>query len=366
VHRLAAAVAVLAVAGGHHLATAAASGPAPTPGAPAVTSAPVTPVAPPVITKLTGLPPALMTDGTRPFAVRLSGAPAPNTPRPAISPAVAGRWSDQGAEEVFTPASTLLPCTSYTLTVPAATSAAAHVPLGRARHARVRVACPSALALQEALARLGYLPYRLRSRFAGINVGGRMTRALAARHAFAPPAGHFEPTVGTVPPLTDGTTVGALMVYQQAHGLDPSGVADARVWASLIASESNDRRDPQPYTWVSVSESMPETLEVHRSRSVVVSSPTNTGVAGAQTPHGVFPIFARYTSTTMVGTNPDGTHYDDAGVPWVNYFNGGDAVHGFPRASYGSPQSNGCVELPISTAQRVYGLLELGDVVVVT
>jgi lipoprotein-anchoring transpeptidase ErfK/SrfK len=65
----------------------------------------------------------------------------------------------------------------------------------------------------------------------------------------------------------------------------------------------------------------------------------------------------------MVGTNPDGTHYNDPGVPWVNYFNGGDAVHGFERGSYGSPQSNGCVELPISTAHDVYRLLSIGDIV---
>jgi lipoprotein-anchoring transpeptidase ErfK/SrfK len=71
----------------------------------------------------------------------------------------------------------------------------------------------------------------------------------------------------------------------------------------------------------------------------------------------------RYTSTTMIGTNVDGTHYDDPGIPWVNYFNGGDAVHGYPRASYGFPQSNGCVELPIGTAQRVFYQLMVGDMV---
>ena len=38
----------------------------------------------------------------------------------------------------------------------------------------------------------------------------------------------------------------------------------------------------------------------------------------------------------MSGTNPDGSHYSDPGVPWVSYFNGGDALHGFLRASYGS------------------------------
>ena len=67
----------------------------------------------------------------------------------------------------------------------------------------------------------------------------------------------------------------------------------------------------------------------------------------------------------MSGTNPDGSHYDDPGVPWVNYFNGGDAVHGFIRPGYGYPQSLGCVELPISTAQSVFGMLQLGDLVIV-
>ena len=52
-------------------------------------------------------------------------------------------------------------------------------------------------------------------------------------------------------------------------------------------------------------------------------------------------------------------------MPWVNYFNGGDAVHGYIRPTYGVPQSNGCVELPIATAQKVYGMLAVGDLVIV-
>ena len=53
-------------------------------------------------------------------------------------------------------------------------------------------------------------------------------------------------------------------------------------------------------------------------------------------------------------------------MPWVNYFNGGDAVHGYERGSYGFPQSNGCVELPIATAAEVYPMLAVGDIVWVT
>jgi lipoprotein-anchoring transpeptidase ErfK/SrfK len=232
---------------------------------------------------------------------------------------------------------------------------------------QLKVACPGVQALQQALARLGYLPYTFRSSYGVHIAAGPQSRSLAARHAYKPPVGHLRASFDHVPPLAYGTldasTRGAVMVYQAAHGIEVTGLAEGRTWASLLAAETSDSRDRTPYTYVSVSESIPETLEVHRASHVVLESPANTGVAGAETERGTFPIFTRYLSTTMSGTNPDGSKYVDPGVPWVNYFNGGDAVHGFPRASYGSPQSNGCVELPISTAEEVYGMLQIGDIV---
>jgi hypothetical protein len=143
-------------------------------------------------------------------------------------------------------------------------------------------------------------------------------------------------------------------------------VPGSATWASLLATETRGSRDPRPYTFVTVTESIPETLQVHQGSHIALSSPTNTGVSGATTEQGTFPIFSRFTSTTMSGTNPDGSKYVDPGVPWVNYFNGGDAVHGFPRPSSGTPQSNGCVELPIGTAQQVFGMLSIGDLVIVS
>jgi hypothetical protein len=67
----------------------------------------------------------------------------------------------------------------------------------------------------------------------------------------------------------------------------------------------------------------------------------------------------------MSGTNPDGSKYHDL-VPWINYFDGSDAVHGFVRGSYGYPQSLGCVELPVATAQVAFSDLAIGDLVTVT
>jgi lipoprotein-anchoring transpeptidase ErfK/SrfK len=65
----------------------------------------------------------------------------------------------------------------------------------------------------------------------------------------------------------------------------------------------------------------------------------------------------------MTGVNPDGTPYSDPGIPWVSYFNGGDALHGFIRASYGFPQSLGCVEMPYANAARVYPFTPIGTLV---
>ena len=312
-------------------------------------------------TRLTALPRGTIRDGTAGLVVRLSGTVAPTSPAPSLRPSVAGTWAARGPLETFTPAATLAPCSRYRLTVWAQTSAAGQTRLGRRREASFTVACPSIRAEQQALARLRYLP----DTFAGAHTGARAVPA-----AFHPRAAAFLPRFAGAPSLAagrlDATTRGALMVFQTDHGLAASGTADAATWAALLRAEASGQRDPRPYTFVTVSQATPQTLEVHRGGRIALTSPTNTGVAGAPTADGTFPIFERLTSTTMSGTNPDGSTYSDPGVPWVNYFNGGDAVHGFDRASYGTPQSDGCVELPPATAAAVYPMLSVGDLVVVS
>lgn len=341
-----------------------------TPATPTAPTTPTTPTKPAPPTRLTGLPSGAIVDGAAPLVIRLSAPAASDSPKPMLTPTVAGTWKASGDSETFTPASTLEPCSTYTLTVWAGTDALGHPPLGKSRRETLRVACPSLQGLQQALARLRYLPYTIDAKH-GRNSGSRPeARASAAHYAFDPPAARLVADVPDAPGLRygslDPTTRGALIVYQSDHGLAATGDPDGSTWASLLAAETLGHGDPEPYTFVTVSESIPETLEVHRGSHVVITTPANTGVAGAETELGTFPIYARYVSTTMSGTNPDGSSYVDPGVPWVNYFNGGDAVHGFPRASYGFPQSNGCVELPIGTAAQVYPLLAIGDLVIVS
>jgi L,D-transpeptidase catalytic domain/Putative peptidoglycan binding domain len=337
---------------------------APGPTTPA-TSTPTS--APKPATQLVGLPSKGLHDGTRALVVLLSAPVAAGSPSPTLEPTVAGSWTVSGAEEVFKPASTLTPCSTYTLTVWAGTQASEHPPLGRKVTDRLHVDCPPIAGLQEALARLGYLGAALRPPHGLRLPEGRETPRQAAVLAFDPAGGRLLADPSYAPSVRfgelDEATRGALMVYQGDHELPVTGSPDESTWASLLAAETAYRRDRNPYTWVTVTESLPETLEVHEGDRVVLSTPVNTGVAGAETQQGVFPIYSRLISTSMSGTDPDGVSYDVPDVPWVNYFNGGDAVHGYPRASYGFPQSNGCVELPIETARTVYGMLAIGDLV---
>ncbi len=321
-------------------------------------------------TRLVAAPAHTIINGAESLTVTLSAVPAADSPAPTLRPAVAGTWRTVGNSAVFTPASTLMPCSTYTLTVWANTIATGHSRLGKRHTIGLNVPCPSTAALQQSLARLGYMGARFHPLYAVHIADGPETRREAAVHVFHSPRGVLVPVPADAPAVETGrldeTTRGALTVYQAHHGLEPTGEPNYATWASLLAAESGYHRNPSPYTWVTVSESIPETLEVHRGHHVVLSTPANTGVPGAETAQGIFPIFSRLESTTMTGTNPDGSHYSDPGVPWVNYFNGGDAVHGFPRGSYGTPQSNGCVELPIETARAVFGMLQLGDIVVVS
>ncbi|GMA62346.1 peptidoglycan-binding protein [Alicyclobacillus fastidiosus] len=160
-------------------------------------------------------------------------------------------------------------------------------------------------------------------------------------------------------------TKGAVMEFQEVNHLAIDGIAGPQTWAALTKAYGEKRINPYGYTYVLVSEKSPETLQIWSNGTLVLSSLANTGIPQRPTAIGTFPVYARYLSQAMQGTNPDGSHYDDPGVPYVNYFYGGDAIHGFWRSSYGSPQSLGCVELPISSAQKAWNYIHYGTLVTI-
>lgn len=260
---------------------------------------------------------------------------------------------------------------------------------------------PSTEALQELLAELGYLPvtftpkHPLRrslpvlagdepARGAGSYAGPVKLPVTLNRDGIAPsvqseerlivrtPRGHFSwrypQTPATLEHLfspTDFTelTKGAVMAFENDHGLSVDGIAGPQVWRALIDAAVGGQRSRFGYTFVMVSEHEPETISVWHNGRIVVHGPANTGIAAAPTALGTYAVFEHLRVTTMSGLNPDGTPYHDPGIPWVSYFNGGDALHGFTRASYGFPQSLGCVEMPFAEAGAVWPYTPIGTIV---
>jgi peptidoglycan hydrolase-like protein with peptidoglycan-binding domain len=161
-------------------------------------------------------------------------------------------------------------------------------------------------------------------------------------------------------------TKGAVMNFENQNGLAVDGLAGTHVWSTLLADVTTGKVNAEPYTYVFVSKQLPEALTLFENGApVLVNIAVNTGAPGADTVDGTYPVFEHVVSSRMQGTNPDGSTYDDPAVPWASYFNGGDALHGFVRATYGSPQSNGCVEMPIATAAQVWPLSPIGTLVTV-
>ncbi|HWK18245.1 MAG TPA: L,D-transpeptidase family protein [Solirubrobacteraceae bacterium] len=225
----------------------------------------------------------------------------------------------------------------------------------------------STLREQQILALLGYMPLTFKY------TGGGVARTVAAQEAAAvnPPAGSFNWRYADTPASLRGfwapgatgvITRGALMAFQNEHGLTTDGVAGPAVWRSLMAAVVTGKRSSFGYTYVSVSIAS-QKLELWHSGRTVFSTPVNTGIASAPTATGTYPVFEHIPSGTMSGTNPDGSHYNDPGIQFISYFNGGDALHAFTRAQYGFPQSLGCVEMSVGSAGTVYPDTPIGTLV---
>ena len=155
------------------------------------------------------------------------------------------------------------------------------------------------------------------------------------------------------------------MAFQAQHGMKVNGVAGARVWTALIRAAGRGRGNRAGYSYAVASKGSPEMLTIWHDGHVVLRAAANTGIPVAPTADGTFPVYLRYRFQIMRGTNPDGSSYADP-VEYVAYFDGGDAVHYFPRGSYGFPQSLGCVELPITAAAQAWPYLTYGSLVTVT
>jgi peptidoglycan hydrolase-like protein with peptidoglycan-binding domain len=334
---------------------------------------------------------------------------ASNSPLPTLSPSPPGNWVRTAPAAVrFVPDGYFTPFTTVQLSVPGGPGGVRSSQgqgLSDTLRKKFEIEGGSELRLQQLLAELGYLPLEFVPASSAslppttvavspqdVHQAASVRLPAQATSTTTPPSaldsepsdpnqiplqavpGSFVWRSGNVPASlralwTPGQPTvmmrGAVMAFEGAHGMTTDGIAGPKVWAALLQAVAQRQVTTQPYDYVMVSEALPETASVWRNGQMIFTTLVNTGIPQAPTATGTYPVFARYVVTTMSGKNPDGTPYSDPGIPWVSYFNGGDALHGFIRAQYGFPQSLGCVEMTYANAAIMYPLTPLGTLVTV-
>ena len=294
--------------------------------------------------------------------------------RPRIVPATPGRWRQINSHTLMFVPSGFGARFASDLSVRVQRPVAVTGSSGTAVHATRRISWTvppgSTLRLHQLLAQAGYLPLVWKP--AGAPVPRTARGELRA--AVDPPKGTFSWRYANTPPelralwsedSANQITRGAVMTLQELHHLDVDAIAGSQVWHALLKDAIAGKRHDGGYSYVYVHSSVPQSLTLWHNGSTILTSPGNTGIPAAPTQLGTFQVFEHIPVGTMSGTNPDGSHYNDPGIKWISYFNGGDAIHAFNRASFGTPQSLGCVELPEASAARVWPYTPIGTLVTV-
>jgi hypothetical protein len=314
-------------------------------------------------------------------------AKALGSTHPRVFPHTPGTWTEPNADTlVFTPRGLGFgPGTAVSVLFDRRVSvvggsAASSVALAASGSYHFAVTQVSVLRLQQILAQLHYLPLnftpapgvREPTTVAGevATLGSPLKGSFSWRWRSTPAALKSKWQVGSPTVIVKGALMAFMSATDSASYNGYTADADTvsqlanAVWKPLLSAAAANKVDPEPYSYVHVTKVLPETLVLWENGRTVLTTPANTGIPSRPTADGTFPVYVRYTFNFMSGTNPDGTPYHDP-VYWINYFNGGDAVHGFVRGSYGWPQSLGCVELPIPTAHVAFNHLAIGDLVTV-
>ena len=276
-------------------------------------------------------------------------------------PALTTTWQRVATDEVEAMVTgSIQPSTTYTVRVPSAMSCATSC---RFTTQRVRTAVsPDNFAWeQQLLAELNYLP----ATFTANTVQSDPASQTAGFYTWTYP--QLPSSISSLWSVGNNNVIvrGALMDFQNNNNLPTTGAYSTSTWHALVRAVRNNDVNPSSYNYVTVSETSPEIVRLYVGGKSTFHTLANTGISVDPTPLGTFPVYERYISQTMSGTNPDGSHYSDPGIPWISYFVGGSALHGFIRATYGWPQSLGCVEMPFASAQTIWPHTPIGTLVTV-
>jgi peptidoglycan hydrolase-like protein with peptidoglycan-binding domain len=301
---------------------------------------------------------------------------ASTSPLPSVRPDTVGSWRRVGSRSLeFVPAVGFRQSEHVTVTIPGGALGMRSTGgglLGVTTRVRFRIGTYQTVRLDQLLAQLGYLPLTWTAA-SGASVPPANDAAGQLAAAFSPPQGQFSWKPGYPARLRrfwrGGSTAGlilkgAVMAFEHDHGLTVDGIAGPEVWKAVLKAVAADDANKNGYTYAIASEANPETLTIWHNGRRVFHSLANTGIPQSPTTIGTAPVYLKYYFQIMRGKNPNGTKYADP-VYYVSYFRNGEAVHYYPRGSYGFPQSLGCVELPLAEAKVAWPYLTYGSLVTV-
>jgi L,D-transpeptidase catalytic domain/Putative peptidoglycan binding domain len=176
---------------------------------------------------------------------------------------------------------------------------------------------------------------------AGPGARGTNVRALQRRLA---DLGYLTPVNGSY----SGSTGRAVLAFRKVNGMSRSTYAGRAVFGKLARGGGGYKvRYPKlgkhaEFDWSR------QVLVLARGAKPQIITHASSGKSSTPTVFGSFRFQRREP-----GTNSHGMYYS-------TYFIGGYAIHGYPSVpSY--PASHGCIRIPIPSAKRVYGWIDLGD-----
>jgi lipoprotein-anchoring transpeptidase ErfK/SrfK len=190
------------------------------------------------------------------------------------------------------------------------------------------------------------------------------------------------PTVAS-PPVDRKVVVdsssGAQTVIQQ--GRAGSQIKDTEELAGEVTAAVSDNKslskdvsiDTAPFKtvtmtgagkWIEVDLSKQQ-LTMWLGNTIVMQTLISSGRAATPTQAGEFAIYSKTPMTTMTGTIL-GEYYYVPDIPWVSYFDQGEAFHGtYWHHNFGHPMSHGCVNMTIADAKTLYDFAPIGTKVIV-
>jgi peptidoglycan hydrolase-like protein with peptidoglycan-binding domain len=169
---------------------------------------------------------------------------------------------------------------------------------------------------------------------------------------------------GRVDGVVDGATRGALIVFQKWERRKVTGRLNREEYDAIMNATAPEPRDTG-YKHVEIDVDRQVLLLIDSDGTVTRILPVSTGsnkhykeklMSGlAYTPRGRFRVDAKIPGWRK---SPLGLLY------YPSYFSGGIAIHGNPDVP-NTPQSHGCVRIPMSEAVDMYKQLPIGTIVLV-